>query len=206
MRVAIHVLNAVLTVAYPLAVWWSLTHFSPRMTGLVVLGLLVPLMALRLWRTKREHMWPVLRLPLGVMALILVGVASNNALYIKAMPVLISVALLVAFGASLRGEMPMVERFARLQDPDLTPVKQEHCRRVTIVWCAFFVFNGASAALLALFAPVSWWATYTGGIAYALMGVLFAGEYIIRKARFREYSRAPHDRLLAKLFPPPRDV
>lgn len=176
------------------------------MTGLVVLALLVPLMALRLWRTKREHLWPVLRLPLAVMTLILIGVASNNALYIMAMPVLISAALLVAFGASLRGEMPMVERFARLQDPDLTPVKQEHCRRVTMIWCVFFVFNGASAALLALFAPVSWWATYTGGVAYALMGLLFAGEYIVRKARFREYGRAPHDRLLAKLFPPPRDV
>lgn len=203
MRIAIHVLNAVLTVVYPLAVWWSLTHFSPRMTGLVVLALLVPLMAIRLWRTKREHLWPVLRLPLAVMTLILIGVASNNALYIKSMPVLISGALLVAFGASLRGDMPMVERFARLQDPDLTPIKQEHCRRVTIIWCVFFVFNGATAGLLALFAPVAWWATYTGGIAYALMGLLFAGEYIIRKARFREYGRAPHDRLLAKLFPPP---
>ena len=204
MRVALHVLNAVLTVVYPLAVWWSLTHLSARMTGLVVLALLVPLMALRLWRTERTHMWPVLRLPLAVMTLILIGVASNNAVYIKAMPVLISGALLVAFGASLRGDMPMVERFARLQDPELTPDKQAHCRRVTVVWCVFFVLNGAAAALLALFAPVSWWATYTGGLAYAFMGTLFVGEYIVRKAKFREYGGAPHDRFLSKLFPPPR--
>ena len=208
LRVAAAITSGVLTVIYPVVVWWSLTHYSARSTGLVVLAVLVPLLAVRLWRRGRAHLWPVLRLPLLIMALIFVGVLTDDARYVLALPVLINAALLVAFGASLvvpmesGAPMPMIERFARLQDPELTPAKQRHCRQATLVWCVFFFLNGSAAAVLALMAPVRWWAVYTGGVAYALMGLLFAGEYIVRKARFREYGRAPHDLLLRKLFPP----
>ena len=124
------------------------------------------------------------------------------------LPVLINLALLVQFAASLRGEMPIVERFARMQDPGLAegprgPARQAHCRQVTVAWCVFFVLNGVACAVLAFVAPTRWWAIYTGGIAYALMGGMFAGEYILRKARFREYGPWPQDRLLALLLPPP---
>ena len=43
LKVALVVLNIVLAVVYPLAVWWSLTHFSARITGLLVLSLLIPI-------------------------------------------------------------------------------------------------------------------------------------------------------------------
>jgi uncharacterized membrane protein len=77
-----------------------------------------------------------------------------------------------------------------------------YCRGVTKVWCVFFVLNGAAAGGLALWAPVSWWAAYTGGAAYALMGLVFGVEYVVRKARFRRYGRGLHDRILSVLFPP----
>ncbi len=189
MRIFLAVLNGVLAVAYPLIVWWALTHFSARVTGLLVMAVLVPLVGLRVLRTDRTHLWPILRMPLAIMALLLIGVATNSQLYIKAMPVLINLVLLVSFGSSLRGEMPMVERFARMQDPDLTPEKCAHCRQVTWAWCVFFVLNGATAGILAVAAPVSWWATYTGGIAYALMGLMFAGEYGLRRFRFPDVAK-----------------
>jgi hypothetical protein len=43
---------------------------------------------------------------------------------------------------------------------------------------------------------------YTGLIAYVLIGILGASEYVVRKARFREYGNGLHDRLLARVFPP----
>jgi uncharacterized membrane protein len=52
------------------------------------------------------------------------------------------------------------------------------------VWCAFFVVNGSAAAALAAWAPLSWWAAYTGLVAYLLMGILFVGELVLRKLRF----------------------
>lgn len=195
------VANVVLAVVYPLAVWWSLTHLSPRVVGLVALAIVVPLMALRFRNAVRENLVAVLRVPLVVLAVLLLGVITDDARFVLFMPVLINGALLVTFASSLR-TVPMIERFARMQDPRLTPDKQRHCRQVTWAWVVFFVLNAATAAALALFAPLAWWATYNGGIAYALMGSMFAGEYVLRKARFREYGRGPQDWLLAKVFPP----
>ena len=62
----------------------------------------------------------------------------------------------------------------------------------------------ASGAVLdlALYAPVSLWALYTGLIAYVLIGALAAGEYLVRKLRFRDYGLRLHDRLIMRVFPP----
>jgi len=34
---------------------------------------------------------------------------------------------------------------------------------------------------LTLWAPLAWWTLYTGLISYALMGLLFAAEWLIRQ-------------------------
>jgi len=48
------------------------------------------------------------------------------------------------------------------------------------VWCGFFVLNGAIALGTALWASEAVWSLYTGVISYVLMGLLFAGEYLVR--------------------------
>lgn len=202
MRLFLTILNIVLGVTYPLAIWWSLTHYSPRVVGVLALALVLPMMLLRFRNAEKGHLLAALRIPLVIMGLLLLGVIFDDERFVLAMPVLINAALLLTFGASLRGEMPIIERFARMQDPDLTPPKVAHCRQATVAWCVFFVLNGAVAGVLALAAPLRWWATYTGGIAYALMGLMFAGEYVIRAYRFRDYGAFPLDRLLEKVWPP----
>lgn len=202
MRVALAILNVVLAIVYPLAIWWSLTHFSPRLVGLLALAVVVPLLALRFRRAERAHLVALLRVPLVVMTVLLLGVATDDVRFVLAMPVLINGALLLTFAGSLRGPMPIIERFARMQEPTLSDAQRAHCRQATWAWVAFFGLNATVAGALALAAPVAWWAAYNGGIAYGLMGLMFAGEYVVRKARFRDYGRGPHDRLLAKLFPP----
>ncbi len=207
MKVFLGIVNAVLAVAYPVALWWALTHRSPRTVGLVAMSIVVPLVGMRVFKSDRTHLWPVLRLPLSVMALLLTGTLLNEPVFFLFLPVLISAALLAQFAFSLKGEMPIIERFARMQEPELGEgpngaAKVAHCRQVTVAWCVFFSFNGALAGVLALVAPTRWWAIYAGGIAYALMGGMFVGEYILRKVRFRDYGRGPHDRLLAMVWPP----
>ena len=78
----------------------------------------------------------------------------------------------------------MIERFARTIDPGLPARKVDHCRQATIAWCVFFGLNGTACLALALLAPLSLWALYTGGIAYALIGAMMAGEYGVRRVRF----------------------
>jgi len=96
-------------------------------------------------------------------------------------PVLVNSFLLALFGSSLLRGMPMAERLARLRERRLPPRAVRYTRRVTQVWCGFFVVNGLIAAGLTLWAPLSWWTLYNGLIAYAAMGLLFAVEWRIRQ-------------------------
>ena len=96
-------------------------------------------------------------------------------------PVWVNGLLLLLFGLSLTQKQSLIERLARLQHPDLPPEGVRHTRRVTQIWCGFFVFNGATAAALAWLQWHDWWAVYTGIVSYILMGALFAGEWVYRK-------------------------
>ena len=90
--------------------------------------------------------------------------------------------MLAVFGGSLFAKQTVIERLARLQHPDLPPEGVRHTRRVTQIWCSFFILNGATAAILAGLQYYDWWAAYTGIVSYVLMGLLFAGEWVYRKA------------------------
>lgn len=78
----------------------------------------------------------------------------------------------------------MIERFARLQSPQLTHEQVRWCRGWTFGWCAFFVVNGVVAASLALWAPLRAWTLYNGFLAYLAIGALIAVEWILRRRRF----------------------
>jgi uncharacterized membrane protein len=92
--------------------------------------------------------------------------------------------MLTAFAYSLAYPPSVVERIARMQEPDLPDAAIGYTRRVTQVWCVFFIFNGAVALATALYATPAVWSLYNGVIAYGLMGTLFGIEYLVR-LRFR---------------------
>ena len=138
-------------VAYPAFVWIGLASGSPRTVAIVLSALMVPALVLRKRRSDAE---PTLRglaaVPATILAILLVAAVLDGTAYILATPVAANAVLLVSFGVTLRaGSRPMIERFARLQEPDLSPPKQAWCRMWTWIWCAFFVANGAAAAALA---------------------------------------------------------
>jgi uncharacterized membrane protein len=201
-RRLVAVLNAVLAVSYPAAVYFGLLHWSARTLGCVLLALLLPGLWLRLRGVPREQLWAVLKLPLAVAALVAACAISGDARFVLALPVLVNLALLFGFASSLR-EVPMIERFARLQKAELGPAQLRYCRTVTVIWCVFFVLNAGVSAGVALWGSLALWSLYTGLIAYVLMGMLGGTEYVVRKIRFREYGSGLHDRLLARVFPPP---
>jgi uncharacterized membrane protein len=122
---------------------------------------------------------------------VLVGLAvwSNVLLPLKLYPVLVNMAFLAAFGISLTTPMSMVERMARLREPDLPPEGVRYTRRVTQAWCVFFVINGSIALVTSLWASEAVWSLYNGVIAYGLMGMMFGGEMLLRR-RMRKVSHA----------------
>jgi uncharacterized membrane protein len=84
----------------------------------------------------------------------------------------------------------MVERIARLHQPDLPTDATPYLRNVTRVWIAFFVFNGAAGLATALWASREVWSLYNGGIAYVLIGLLFAAEWLWRRRMLARKSPA----------------
>lgn len=91
-------------------------------------------------------------------------------------PVVVNAVMLAVFGGSLRSTMPIVERLARLQEPDLPEKAVRYTRRVTQVWCLFFIFNGSIALFTTLYGNMPLWTAWNGIIAYLLIGFLTAGN------------------------------
>lgn len=170
-------LNAVallLTVLYPLAIWYGQGQFEPRWLALLlVLAVACRLPALKLQRAAR---WSVA----AALLLAVVALWSNLLLPLKLYPVLVNAVLLATFGYSLWTPRSMVERLARLREPDFPPAAVRYTRRVTQVWCGFFIVNGGIALATAVWASEAVWSLYTGVIAYILMALLFGGEYLVR--------------------------
>ena len=54
---------------------------------------------------------------------------------------------------------------------------------------------------LALAGDLWSWALYTGLVAYVLMGILFAVEFVVRSWRFRNYQGTVLEPLFERLFP-----
>jgi len=185
------ILAGVALICYPLLVWLGLTRESPRALALVLLCIVGPVATIRLWRADRAAMRGLAALPLVTAAGLVLAALLDTAGFMLVVPVAINCVLLIAFAMTLGpGSTPMIERFARLQVRQPTPGQQAWCRLWTWIWCGFFVLNGGTALWLALSAPLSWWAFYNGLVAYILMGVLFASEWVMRRRRFAKVIRS----------------
>jgi len=178
-----NVLAARLTMVYPLAIWLGHGVLEPR----ILAGLLLLTVATRLptLKASRAARWGAA----GALLLVLLAVQANAVLPLKLYPVLVNGAMLAAFAASLVKGPSMIERLARLREPDLPPAGVAYTRRVTQAWCVFFVANGAIALGTALFGSDAQWSLYNGVIAYILMGAMFGGEYLLR-LRFKRLHHA----------------
>lgn len=163
-----------LSVAYPLLVYLAMGRFDPRWLALLLFVLAV----LRVLAT-RQLVWGVAAVGAGVLALL--STLFDQLLPLKLYPALVNAVMLTVFSTSLYFGPPVVERLARLQEPDLPSFAVAYTRRVTQVWCVFFIFNGSLALATALWASDRTWAIYNGLLAYVMMGVLFAGEWLVRR-------------------------
>lgn len=163
-----------LSLAYPMVVYLALGRFEPRWLALLLLALAL----LRAFAT-RQAVWLVAAA--GAALLALLATLFNQALPLKLYPALVNAVMLAVFAASLVFPPTVIERIARLSEPDLPARAVVYTRRVTQVWCGFFVLNGTLALLTALYASDRVWALYNGGIAYVLMGSLFGVEWLVRQ-------------------------
>ena len=171
------------TLIYPLAVWLGHKEIEPRfLAGFLVLLGLTRLHMLRIGRAA--YWWTG-----GTLLLFIAAVWSNGLVPLKLYPVLVNAVLCSIFVYSLLFPPSMIEQLARIREPDFPTPAIFYTRRVTQVWCIFFAANGTIALITALWASSAIWTLYNGLIAYLMMGLLFAGEYVVR-LRFKSRLNA----------------
>lgn len=127
----------VAVIVYPLAVWcglksWGISVLAPVLIAVFILRLL----------TFRGKLSQLTFFGKAIAASGIVLVASSLLLRETSMllyyPVAVNALLLGVFFSSLYARQSLVERLARLNEPDLPPEGVVYTRRVTQVWCIFF--------------------------------------------------------------------
>ncbi len=167
---------AILTLCYPAAVYFGLQNFAPQQVAALLL-VLAAIRLLSLGKSPLNHWsWPPIILVLGLWSL-----SSNSDMGLKLYPVLVNISFFIVFSWSLRVGPPVIERLARLTEPQLPDSAIAYTRKITIVWCLFFVANGSVALYTVWLQDAKIWALYNGFISYLLMAALFSVEWLIRQ-------------------------
>jgi uncharacterized membrane protein len=100
-------------------------------------------------------------------------------MFLRLLPVVALGWLAFFFGRTLRaGQVPLIERIARVRDPDMPETLKRYTRRLTAVWVAYFVL----AALFVLWGGAGMGATALG--VWLGTVVLFVGERAVRPLLF----------------------
>jgi len=104
----------------------------------------------------------------------------------KFYPLLVNILMFCIFAGSFLQPPCLIFRFACIQDKTIkTGIARKYieayCKKVTFIWCAFFVLNGTAALLTIFSGSTLLWALYNGMISYIIIGALLLGEIIVRR-------------------------
>ncbi|QUM81455.1 hypothetical protein HWV01_14770 [Moritella sp. 5] len=171
---------------YPFAVYLGLNYVSPFWLALGLLVLLLSrLMMLRGVLNKMPWLLPATAL--GGLAIV-TSLFTDSDIGFKLYPLMVNFAMLAVFAYSYLKPPTVIETFARLQDPDLPEHAVNYTRKVTLVWCGFFIINASISLYTALYSSFKVWTIYNGFIAYILIGSLCAVEFVVRLFVQRKYA------------------
>ena len=183
MRLLLQIITTLVIVAYPLAVYFGLQYLPPGYIALLLCVLLLTRMIV----TKQQVRAMVLPLVVGIALTGASFIAKRND-WLLYYPLVINLSLLSLFSYSLMRGPSMIERLARVQEPNLPDSAIDYLRTVTKLWCGLFVVNAAMAAYTAIATTIETWTLYNGLIAYVLIGMLLSGEWIYRKFWLKKHD------------------
>tara|TARA_Y100001956_G_C4128762_1_gene192090 strand:- start:1764 stop:2324 length:561 start_codon:yes stop_codon:yes gene_type:complete len=180
MRQLLTALSAVVLLAYPFAVYFGIDKYGLSLVGILLIAALV-VRVLTAQRSRVKELKQVAQISaLTGITLVSLGVLFKQHGWLTFYPVVVNLCMLILFASSLKQPQTLIERLARLQEPDLPASGVRYTRSVTKVWCGFFVINGF-VALYTCFQPLEVWTLYNGFISYLLAGSLFVIEWIVRQ-------------------------
>jgi uncharacterized membrane protein len=111
---------------------------------------------------------------------------ADGLLYLP--PIAINLALCGLFGRTLAaGRVPLIARFAVLEQGSLTEELATYTRRLTWLWTLLFAGAALCSLLLAASGNRDAWSLFTNLVNYLLVAALFLGEFAYRRLRYRNY-------------------
>ncbi len=176
-----YVILGIVLACYPLVVYLGLkTHSLKRMTVLIIGAFLLRLLVLR---GAKSGSFNHLAIPATLAGIVLAAITlwQNSGQALLFYPVVASICGLCVFAWSLVKPPSVIEILARLREDTLPPEVVAYTRKVTMIWCLFFVINAGIAGLSVASGDMAFWTLYNGLISYVLMGVLMGGEWLYRK-------------------------
>ncbi|HEY6178182.1 MAG TPA: hypothetical protein VIX73_27185 [Kofleriaceae bacterium] len=200
MKTILGAISALFIIASPWVLYWTLSLHQVGIAAALLIGWVIVRTIPILIAARREQRIAALQLPAIALGFACIGWISDNGTWLLVLPSATQAAFGLAFLRSLSGT-PLIEHFARMVKPELRAAELAHCRSWTGIWGIYLLVLAAIGLALARWATLAVWTVYVGVVAYVLVALLFAVEYVIRKIRFRDYGRNPLDWLLGKLFP-----
>ena len=198
------VANVVAIAVSPVILYFAVTRLSVKPAAVLVASWIVARTVPTLIATaSREQLVAALKLPLIAIVFSLLGAMTNDARFLLLLPSATQIGFAGVFASSLRkGQVPLVESFAKMQKKDLSEEQLRYCRTVTAIWAVYLTACAVSGLLLAWLASPATWAVFTGAGAYVLVAALFSAEYVFRSIRFRSADGDAVGRALFRWFPP----
>ena len=181
-------LFGLIAILYPLLVFCALVVFNlPNRylsIGIIVFALAYSVVNYRQNRGKHAaalFISPVILCGIGAVSLFL-----NSSLVLKLYPALADLAYITVFTTSLFVSPPFAFYFIDIFDKSIKEklpkaAFERYCFRATLVWCVFFFLDGIIAVCTVFFGTDIIWGIYNSGITYVIMGLIFAGEFILLK-------------------------
>ena len=179
LKILLKVFNTILIIIYPFIIYYCVLNNLYTASVSILLFIL----ALKLITGGKRNINNNLLLFLIGCSLCILFILSKNFIFLKLYPILVNILLLFTFGSTLfYGNRSLIEIIASLKTPkeEQDLFFKNYCRHITIVWCIFFIFNGAIAAITAIWCSDKIWAFYTGFVSYFLIALMFLAEYVYR--------------------------
>lgn len=173
------ILMGMISVSSPFIITYY-PHIIPPF--ILILGLM-GMMMFKIISELSRYKFPHYKFILFIVGILALGFFSyfDSQMIVQFYPVIISLCMSGLFGLSLLYPPTIIERIARLQDPNLDAYGIAYTRKVTLLWTLFCFGNAVVSYLTSLHPNPALWAIYNGCISYILMGSLMAAEYIIRR-------------------------
>lgn len=174
--VVIRLIVIVTSLLYPLIIYFGIAHLN----AVTLAGLLMTVVLLRVLLGDLSSGGKLLALCAVCVAFGLHWWMRDDVDALRFYPVIINASLMLTFGSSLFTGLPLIESIARKRNMNVGENNIRYLRKLTFVWTLFFGVSVIVSMWTAIYASMEIWLFYNGFVSYGLVGLLVAGELVVR--------------------------